>query len=129
MYARSRSPYELLGGAPGVQALVERFYKLMDSSARFAALRALHKADMGPAQEHLFEFLSGWLGGPPIYFQNPDRKCVMSEHLKIPIGLKEANQWISCMLQAIEQENISEELRHRLMAQFSKLAHGMRNSD
>jgi hemoglobin len=122
-------PYDLLGGAAGVRALVDRFYALMGSRSQFAGLRALHETDIGPAKQHLFEFLSGWLGGPPLYFQQPGRRCVMSAHLKIPIGVKEANQWISCMLQALEQENISQELRDRLMAHFSRLAHGMRNSD
>lgn len=63
-----QTPYALLGGASGLRQVVDRFYALMDSSPDFTRLRRLHAADLSQARELLFEFLSGWLGGPPLYF-------------------------------------------------------------
>ncbi len=45
---RITTPYELLGGEPGVRALVDRFYDIMDRDPAMAPLRALHAADLAP---------------------------------------------------------------------------------
>ena len=63
----SKGFYERLGGAVGVRAIVDRFYDLMDDERDASALRALHSASLVESREKLFEFLSGWLGGPPLY--------------------------------------------------------------
>lgn len=122
------TPYAQLGGEAGVRSLVARFYKLMDQSAQFAAVRALHSADLSRASNTLFEFLSGWLGGPSLYFQKPQHRCVISSHFKFAIGIKEANQWLACMAHALTQTDISEALRERLNHGFSAMAEKMRSS-
>jgi hemoglobin len=120
-------PYELMGGATAVERLVDRFYQLMDSDARFAALRGLHEADLSEVRQSLFEFLSGWLGGPPLYFQGPRHRCVMSAHAKIPIGQQHVDQWLACMDQAMTDCQIVEELQGRVHLAFSAMANRMRN--
>ena len=56
--------YELLGGAEGIRSIVDHFYDLMDRPG-FEPIRTMHAADLSPTRVALFEFLSGWLGGPP----------------------------------------------------------------
>ena len=57
----------------------------------------LHAADLSPMRERLPEFLSGWLGGPPLYFQRPDHNCIVSAHRPFAIGPDERDQWLMCM--------------------------------
>jgi hemoglobin len=63
------TPYDALGGADAVRALVDRFYELMDEWPETFALRQMHPPDLGHARQSLYEFLSGWLGGPPLYIE------------------------------------------------------------
>ena len=62
-------PYDLLGGEAAVRKLVDRFYDLMDETPEYYVVRKLHPADLSGSREKLFMFLSGWLGGPPLYAQ------------------------------------------------------------
>jgi hemoglobin len=121
------TPYALVGGAEGLNRIVTRFYALMEASPDFAAIRKLHAADLSHARVMLFEFLSGWLGGPPLYFQRPERRCVMSAHRRFPIGSREVTQWLSCMHRALTECGVEEPLRARIGAALARLAEGMRN--
>lgn len=63
------TPYAALGGEAAVRRLVDRFYDLMDELPEAYAVRKLHPDSLDGARQSLFEFLSGWLGGPPLYAQ------------------------------------------------------------
>jgi hemoglobin len=99
----------------------------MDQDHRFAAVRAVHETDLSRARQSLFEFLSGWLGGPPLYFERSGHRCVMSAHARFPIGLNEASQWLGCMNQAMVDCKVDKDLRGRLNTAFAAMANGMRN--
>ena len=121
------SPYQIIGGAPTVRRIVDRFYDIMDSAPEAAGIRAMHAGDLSPMRERLFEFLSGWLGGPPIYFQRPDRKCIVSAHRPFPIGEAERDQWMLCMRQALKDCGVPEDMRAVLDQAFLRTADAFRN--
>src|SRR5690554_3690611 len=60
------TPYQLLGGEPGLRKLANTFYDIMDSLPEAAEIRAMHGGDLDEIKEKLFEYLSGWMGGPPL---------------------------------------------------------------
>lgn len=122
------SPYMLLGGAEGLKRVVGRFYVLMDCAPEFADIRKLHGADLTYARTMLFEFLSGWLGGPPLYFQRPERRCVMSAHRRFSISNKEVESWLGCMHRALKDCGVETVLHGRITSALARLASGMRNS-
>ena len=124
---RGPSPYDMIGGAPAVRAIVERFYDIMDTDPRAAGIRAMHAPDLTPIRERLFEFLSGWLGGPPLYFQRPDHKCIMSAHRPFPIGESERDQWMLCMRQALVDAKIAEDVRALLDQPFLRMCEAFRS--
>ena len=62
--AEVTTPFERVGGEPGVRQLVDRFYDLMDLEPAFAGIRALHPQTLDGSRDKLFWFLCGWLGGP-----------------------------------------------------------------
>jgi hemoglobin len=120
-------PYALLGGEAEVQALVQRFYDLMDLEPAYKALRASHGSDLDRARERLFQFLSGWLGGPPLYTQAHGHPRLRARHLDFSIGILERDQWLACMDQAMVEVGVATDLRERLNRAFFQTADWMRN--
>lgn len=123
----SQTPYEQIGGEATVRALVKRFYALMDSLPEVGALRAIHAPDLSDAEEKLYLFLSGWLGGPNLYVDRFGPPFLRARHLPFSIGVAERDQWMHCMRQALAENVVDEALRAKLLAAFSSLADHMRN--
>ncbi len=119
--------YESLGGEAKVRQLVERFYELMDTLEQAQDIRRLHGDDLGEAKEKLFKFLSGWLGGPPLYQQEYGHPRLRMRHMPFPIGERERDQWMLCMRQAMADIGVDEKLRTQLEQAFYRVADFMRN--
>ena len=62
----STSLYEAIGGEATIDRLVTRFYDLMDTLPEAKAARAIHGPSLDQSRQKLFEYLTGWLGGPPL---------------------------------------------------------------
>ena len=122
-----RSPYDMIGGEAVVRRIVDRFYDIMDSAPEAATIRAMHATDLSPMRERLFEFLSGWLGGPPLYFERPDHRCIVSAHRPFAIGEAERDQWMMCMRRAMKDCGVPEEMRTLLDTAFLRVAEAFRN--
>jgi len=123
----NRAPYELLGGDAKVRELVDRFYDLMDFEPAYRTLRAVHGNTLESAREKLYLFLSGWLGGPPLYTDKYGHPMLRARHLPFAIGDVERDQWMACMRQAMEETHVPQELRGPLGDAFQKTADWMRN--
>ena len=121
------TPYARLGGAEAVRQIVDRFYDIMDTAPEAAGIRAMHAADLGPMRERLFEFLSGWLGGPPLYFQRPDHKCIVSAHGLFAIGAAESEAWMLCMRRAFDAQGVPQALRDLIDPALARMAEAFRN--
>lgn len=121
------TPYERLGGEPAVRALVDRFYDLMDLEPRFAGIRALHPQSLDGSRDKLFWFLSGWLGGPNHYIDRFGHPRLRARHLPYEIGIAERDQWMACMLQAMQETEVDPTLAERLAQSFFGTADWMRN--
>lgn len=96
----AHTPYAALGGERAVRALVSRFYALMDSLPEAAACRAVHPPSLARAEEKLFEYLSGWLGGPPLYTDKYGHPRLRMRHFVAPIGRAEIEGWLVCFERA-----------------------------
>ncbi len=118
-------PYEIIGGRPVVQRLVDCFYDLMDQEADYAALRAIHAPDLAPMRQSLTGFLCGWLGGPRDWFEANPGRCVMSAHAPIPITPQTAAQWMSAMDRALEDAGIDPDLKTQIRTAFGRMSAGM----
>lgn len=119
--------YEWIGGEKQVQKLVDRFYDLMDLEPAYAVLRASHGSDLDNARKRLFMFLSGWLGGPPLYEQTFGHPRLRARHLPFSIGIEERDQWLACMSQAMREVELDPVLQQRLEQSFFQTADWMRN--
>lgn len=121
------TPYERIGGEAGVRRLVHRFYQLMDELPEAYAIRKLHPADLASSEQKLFEFFSGWLGGPPLFEQKHGPVFLRRRHLPFPIAGAERDQWLMCMRLALEEVVEDAALRTRLQEALTGLADHMRN--
>ncbi len=125
--AAPATPFDGIGGEPAVHALVERFYDLMDLEPGYAALRATHGSTLADARQKLFWFLCGWLGGPDHYIERFGHPRLRMRHLPFSIGIRERDEWLACMDQAMRETGVDEALRQRLSQSFFQTADWMRN--
>jgi hemoglobin len=95
--------YEAIGGEPVLRELTKRFYALMDVLPEAKACRDIHPQDMTRSQEKLFEYLSGWLGGPPLFTDKYGHPMLRHRHLPAKIGTEEADGWLLCFRQAMNE--------------------------
>lgn len=121
------TPFVSLGGEPGVRALVDRFYDLMELEPGFAGIRALHPGDLEGSRDKLHWFLCGWLGGPNLYIERFGHPRLRARHLPYAIGMAERDQWMACMMQAMQDQEVDEVLAQRLTEAFFGTADWMRN--
>ena len=119
--------YERLGGDLIVRQLVDQFYDLMDSQPEYFGIRKLHPQDLNHSRQKLYMFLSGWLGGPPLYVEAYGHPMLRARHLPFAIGEAERDQWLACMQQAMQALGITPGLCQELTQAFAKTADHMRN--
>lgn len=125
----SESPnfYEVIGGEPMLRKLVTRFYEVMDTEPKAAGIRAMHQPDLADAREKLYLFLSGWMGGPPLYIEKYGHPMLRRRHLPFPIGESERDQWVYCMVRAMHDVGIDEQVMLQLGNALWGVADFMRN--
>jgi hemoglobin len=125
----NESLYASLGGADGIQALVDRFYDHMDTLPEAAVVRGLHPADLTAARDKLYWFLSGWTGGPPLYVMRKGHPRLRMRHMPFAIGPQARDEWMLCMDRALDELVEEELLREQLSGSFRRIAAHMQNRD
>ena len=126
-----KTPYDLLGGADRVRALVERFYDVM--SEREPALAKLHQCDPAGVvarrpRDRFGLFLIGWLGGPDDYIEQHGHPRLRMRHGRVPVDEAMRDAWLRCMQAAMDGEKVSGPVRDFLDARFAEVADFLRNT-
>lgn len=123
-------PFVLVGGADKIRALVETFYDIM--SEREPALAKLHacdpdgKVDRG-SRDRFALFLIGWLGGPDDYVQQHGHPRLRMRHGRVAVNVAMRDAWLRAMQAAMDQHQISGQVRTFLDGRFAEVADFMRN--
>lgn len=123
----TQTHYAQLGGEAAVLQLATRFYEIMDTIPEAWELRKLHPQDLTTSRDKLFKFLSGWLGGPPLYVQEYGHPMLRARHLPFPINIQMRDQWLLCMDQALAEQVSDIQLKQALQFAFRQTADHMRN--
>jgi hemoglobin len=121
--------YDWIGGETALRKLVDRFYDIMDSSDYASTIRAMHKKDLSAMRASLFEYLSGWLGGPPLYIIKNGSPCITQPHSPFAINQTASDAWVRCISQAMLETGIPEQYRRLLAPAFERVANSLINSD
>ena len=121
--------YEAIGGDATVRLLTRRFYELMDTLPEAARCRAVHPPDLTGSEEKLYEYLTGWLGGPPIYVEKRGQPMLRRRHFIAEIGPAERDEWLLCFTRALEETVSHQELREIILEPITRLAFHMQNKE
>ena len=127
------TPYAILGD-DGIRALANTFYDVMDERIEAAEIRAMHAASMDEIRQKLYEYLCGWMGGPPLYQQKYGTVCLTEPHKPYAIGPAQRDQWLDCMTIAVQRvasrcTDDPERLIAMLDRPFYRVADVVRNRD
>lgn len=109
-------------------ALVDAFYRHMDSRADATTIRSMHPADLASTKAVLVRFLGEWLGGPNAYSAQHGHPRLRMRHGGFAIGEGERDAWLVCMDAALTDIGAEPALHQTLMTSFSKTADFMRNT-
>ncbi len=123
------TPYERLGGEAGVHRLVQRFYALMDELPEAHTVRQMHPESLEGSATSLFEFLSGWFGGPSLYIAKKGHPRLRMRHAPYAVGTTVRDEWMLCMTQALNEQVDDPAFRTTLIDTFAQMASHMINTD
>jgi hemoglobin len=121
--------FDLIGGQPVVDRLVEAFYRRMDTLPEAKELRAMHRPDLTSTIEVLQRYLGEWLGGPPLYSRERGHPRLRMRHIKFRIGSSERDAWMLCMRGALEETIKDASVREQIEQPLAKLADWVRNDE
>ncbi|MGH1374688.1 MAG: group II truncated hemoglobin [Cellvibrionaceae bacterium] len=124
----AKTPYQLLG-AEKVKALATHFYKVMDELTEVTEIREMHAHNKDMITEKLYEYLTGWMGGPPLYQDKYGSVCLTEPHKRYPINADHRDQWLRCMDEALKRIDASEQVTAMLKEPMYNLADFIKNSD
>lgn len=116
------SPYDKLGGDAGVRRLAHRFYELMDELPEAWTIRQRHPDSLAASEDSLFDFLRGWLGGPPRFEPQRDHPHRPERHAPCTIDGQARDEWLLCMRLALAEQVPDEDFRAALQLAFEQMA-------
>lgn len=117
--------YELMGGQPGFDALVERFYAHVEADA---SLRALYPDDLGPGKRALALFLGQYWGGPPAYSAEKGHPRLRMRHAGLPIDAAARDRWLAAMTAALREGGPDRRVEAAMLEYFERAADWMVNT-
>lgn len=123
------SLYEAIGGEEAVRKLVHRFYQLMDTLPEAGHCRAIHPQDLSGSEAKFFDYMTGYLGGPPLYIEKHGHPRLRMRHMPAPIGPDERDEWLLCFRRALEETVPDMKLRALILPPVEKLAYHMQNKN
>ncbi|GAB4088026.1 group II truncated hemoglobin [Hydrogenophaga soli] len=116
------SPYAKLGGDAGVRRLAHRFYELMDELPEAWTIRQMHPESLAASEDRLFDFLSGWLGGPPRLQHEHGPPHPRMRHAPCAIDSQARDEWLLCMRLALAEQVPDPNFRAALQLAFEQMA-------
>lgn len=121
---RRVSFYEQIGGAEGVDQLVNTFCDVIETTEEGKPVLLLHLRGHGMdhARVEQFNFFSGFLGGPRLYAEKWGHSNVREIHQHVEIDETASQAWLSCMSMTMDKLAYPASLKDQLMQNFSDMA-------
>lgn len=119
-WGSKETPYEEIGGDPTIRAVADAFYDIIEDES--PTLRAMLPDDTAGSRDKLYQFLSGWTGGPPLYWEEHGHPRLRMRHVPFPIDEAAAREWARCMAKAVESVEMPDDAARFLTDQLGKAA-------
>jgi hemoglobin len=122
------SIYEIVGGMPFFEGLVDHFY---DGVVEDPVLIRLYPEpdDLAPARHRLTLFLAQYWGGPATYSEERGHPRLRMRHFPFAIGPEERDRWLHHMRAAVAAMHPPSEAEDAFDRYFGFAAESMRNRD
>jgi hemoglobin len=117
--------FEVVGGQPFFDTLVERFYTRVEADP---TLRPLYPTDLGPGMRALALFLGQYWGGPADYSAEKGHPRLRMRHAPFAIGGPERDAWLTAMLAALDEVDAPETARQMMRDYFQMASTAMINT-
>lgn len=128
-HAKEPSLYDAIGGEEGVARLVSASVRILRTDPGVAHLRAIHQdAHLATYECHLREYLSGWLGGPPLYLERHGVPMLRERHRERRIPRELMLEWVRMMRLAVAETVEDPAAALRLEGAFSRMAESFVNA-
>lgn len=112
-------------GAARLRKIVEAFYPLVKLEPEIADLFPDNLSETMNKQE---AFLSGFLGGPPLYHQTYGNPMLRYRHAKFAITPSRAKAWFVCFRDAVQSVGLEPALQQELLEAVARTAAAMVNT-
>jgi hemoglobin len=116
--------YEVVGGQPFFDALVDQFYERVEADP---VLRPLYPDDLAPGRRALALFLGQYWGGPPVYSEEKGPPRLRMRHAPFAIGQRERDAWLAAMLASVDDADAPEVARTMMREYFEMASTAMIN--
>lgn len=125
----SASLYQFVGGEPGLFRLVNSFNDIIETEPQGELLHILHMRGHGIAHARieLFNFLSGFLGGPSLYLEKYGHSNIRKMHAHVAVTEQARQDWLACMTLALDELELAPDVKSRLLTHFAKVAANLVN--
>ncbi len=120
------TPFDALGGEDRIVAIVERFYDIIDAEA--PVIRAMLPANDSVSRRKLAMYLVEWTGGPARYTPDRGHPRMRMRHLPFTIGADEVATWLACFGRALDDNEVTGEVRTFLDEKVTALATHLQNA-
>lgn len=121
----AETPFVEIGGPEEVRLLVEEFYDIIEDES--PSLRDMLPRNTAGSRLKLYEFMSGWLGGPQLYQNKRGHPRLRMRHFPFSIGDEEASEWMRCMVKAMNTRELPGQLTAFLTERLNETALHLRN--
>jgi len=118
------SHYEQIGGEDMIKRLVEAFY---NGVAKDPNLSPIFPDDLTETARKQTQFLTQFLGGPPLYTDEHGHPRLRARHMPFEITPKRASAWLACMTEAMDEVGLDGSLREQFYSRLVMTAHHMVN--
>jgi len=125
-YGNADATYQAAGQESGIRKLVDCFYDIMEENADYRTIRSWHPRNSEISRDKLARFLCGWMGGPARYQERYGSISIPKAHMHLEVTEVERDQWLSCMREALNQQNYGDSLVEYLLVQLALPAEAIR---
>ncbi|MEH7416360.1 globin [Neobacillus drentensis] len=124
MIDKKITPFEEIG-EDLLHRLVDTFYSLVAQHPDLAPIFPNQFSEIARKQK---QFLTQYLGGPPLYTEEHGHPMMRARHLPFPVTPTRARAWLSCMRQAMDLVGLKGPVREEFYARLHLTAQHMINT-
>jgi hemoglobin len=125
MVEKIPTPFDLIGEKT-LYRLIDSFYRRV---AKHPDLIPIFPEDLTETIRKQIQFMTQFLGGPPLYSTEHGHPMLRARHLPFEITDTRAKAWLHCMNEAMDEVGLSGNIREYYYARLVQTANHMINTE